>query len=139
MDPINISEVEDSELSSSTSDDAAWSGGFFAYGGNGAERSTVITFSVPPGKRLGRHTDTAEETQFILGGSGILLRASGDQPVRAGDVIVLGVGEPHDLRNTGDEDLRVIGFFAAPQVQQHWSDEIWEPGALTVTGSPNSP
>ena len=138
MDPIHISEVDNSELRSTTSDDAAWSGGFFAYGGNGAERSTVITFSVPPGRRLGRHTDTAEETQFILGGSGVLLRDSGDQPVRAGDVIVLGIGEAHDLQNTGEEDLRVVGFFAAPQVQQHWSEEIWEPGELTVTGSPNS-
>jgi hypothetical protein len=30
------------------------------------------------------------------------------------------------------------GFFAGPEVQQHWSDEVWEPGDLTVTGSPNS-
>ena len=138
MDPINVGDVEYSELTSSSSDDAAWKGGFFAYGGNGAERSTVITFSIPPGKRLGRHTDTAEETQFILGGSGVLLRDSGEQPIAAGDVVVLAVGEAHDLRNTGSEDLRVIGFFAGPQVQQHWSEEIWEPGDLTVTGSPNS-
>lgn len=34
--------------------------------------------------------------------------------------------------------FRCHGFFAAPQVQQHWSDEVWEPGDLTVTGSPNS-
>jgi quercetin dioxygenase-like cupin family protein len=125
-------------LTSSTSPDAAWSGGFFAYGGNGAERSTVITFTIPPGKRLGRHTDTAEETQFILGGSGVLLRDNGDQPIKAGDVVVLAVGEAHDLHNTGEEDLRVIGFFSAPQVQQHWTDVVWTPGDLTVTGSPNS-
>jgi len=138
MDPVNVTEVETSGLTSSTTGDAAWAGGFFAYGGNGAEKSTVITFSIPPGKRLGRHTDTAEETQFILGGSGHLLRDSGSQPIRAGDVVVLAVGEFHDLHNTGSEDLRVIGFFAAPEVQQHWSDEVWEPGELTVTGSPNS-
>lgn len=138
MDPINLADVEITELASSTSEDAAWKGGFFAYGGNGAERSTVISFAIPPGKRLGRHTDTAEETQFILAGEGVLLRERGDQPVRAGDVIVLAVGEAHDLRNTGTEDLRVIGFFAAPHVQQHWSEEVWEPGDLRVTGSPNS-
>lgn len=137
MDPINVADVEITELTSSTSDDAAWKGGFFAYGGNGAERSTVISFAIPPGKRLGRHTDTAEETQFILAGEGVLLRERGDQPVRAGDVIVLAVGEAHDLRNTGTEDLHVIGFFASPHVQQHWSDEVWEPGDLRVTGSPN--
>ncbi len=138
MDPINLADVENAELTSNTSEDAAWRGGFFAYGGNGAERSTVITFTIPPGKRLGRHTDTAEETQFILAGSGILIRDSGEQPIEAGDVVVLAVGEAHDLHNTGAEDLQVVGFFAGPKVQQHWTKEIWEPGDLKVTGSPNS-
>jgi hypothetical protein len=41
----------------------------------------------------------------------------------------------HDLHNTGSEDLRVIGFFSAPQVEQHWTDEVWD--GDKVTGSPN--
>jgi hypothetical protein len=32
----------------------------------------------------------------------------------------------------------VVGFFAAPQVEQHWTKEVWEPGDLRVTASPNS-
>jgi len=136
--PLNADDVEMTTLTSTTSDDAAWSGGFFAYGGEGADRSTVITFSIPPGKRLGRHTDTAEETQFIRSGSGELLLDDGTRPMRAGDAIVLTEGTAHDLRNTGDEDLVVIGFFAAPQVQQLWTDEVWDPGGLKVTGSPNA-
>jgi quercetin dioxygenase-like cupin family protein len=136
--PLNADAVEMTTLTSTTSDDAAWSGGFFAYGGDGADRSTVITFSIPPGKRLGRHTDTAEETQFIRSGSGELLLDDGTRPMRAGDAIVLTEGTAHDLRNTGDEDLVVIGFFAAPQVQQLWTEEVWEPGGLRVTGSPNA-
>jgi mannose-6-phosphate isomerase-like protein (cupin superfamily) len=56
--------------------------------------------------------------------------------VRKGDVIVLTEGTMHDLHNTGDEDLRVIGFFASPKVEQHWTDEVW-PGDLRVTKSPN--
>ena len=136
--PLNADDVEMTTLTSTTSDDAAWSGGFFAYGGEGADRSTVITFTIPPGKRLGRHTDTAEETQFIRSGSGELLLDDGTRPMRAGDAIVLTEGTAHDLRNTGDEDLVVIGFFAAPQVQQLWTDEVWDPGGLKVTGSPNA-
>jgi quercetin dioxygenase-like cupin family protein len=138
MGPINVDNVETTELTSSTSDDAAWVGGYFAYGGNGADRSAVVYFAVPPGKRLGWHTDTAEETQFILSGSGELLLDEGAKPVRAGDVVVLTIGTGHDLRNTGSEDLRVVGFFAAPQVEQHWTKEVWEPGDLEVTASPNS-
>lgn len=134
--PINVDELDTASLVSD-SGEAAWVGGYFAYGGHGAERSTVIYFAVPPGKRLGRHTDTAEETQFILGGSGELLLDDDTKPVRAGDVIVLTEGTAHDLRNTGDADLRVIGFFAAPSVEQHWTAEVW-PGDLTVTRSPNA-
>ncbi|MFL5820675.1 MAG: cupin domain-containing protein [Solirubrobacteraceae bacterium] len=135
--PINVDELETADLRSTSSDDAAWVGGYFAYGGNGANSSTVIYFAVPPGKRLGRHTDTAEETQFFLGGSGELLLDAGSKPVKAGDVIVLTQGTAHDLHNTGSEDLRVIGFFSAPEVEQHWTEEVW-PGDLRVTSSPNA-
>jgi quercetin dioxygenase-like cupin family protein len=93
---------------------------------------------MPAGKRLGRHTDTAEETQYILSGAGELLLDDGPKPVRAGDVFVLKQGTAHDLRNTGSELLRIIAFFSAPQVQQHWTSEVWEPGALEITGTPNS-
>ena len=136
--PFNVADLKTVQLTSSASDDAAWTGGFFAYGGSGADASTVIYFAIPPGKRLGRHTDTAEETQFVLSGSGDLLLDDGTHPMKGGDVMVLTEGTAHDIRNTGSEDMRVIGFFSAPQVQQHWTDEIWQPGDLRVTGSPAS-
>ncbi len=92
----------------------------------------------PAGRTTGPHTATAEETQFILAGSGELLRDGGSDPVRAGDVVVLAEGEAHDLHNSGGEDLEVIGFFSAPAVEQHWTEEVWQPGDLRVTGSPES-
>jgi quercetin dioxygenase-like cupin family protein len=135
--PVNVDDLQTDDISSTSSDDAEWVGGYFAYGGNGANDSCIIYFAVPPGKRLGRHTDTAEATQFYRGGSGQLLLDEGAKPVRAGDVIVLTEGTMHDLHNTGTEDLRVIGFFSASKVEQHWTDEVW-PGDLTVTKSPNA-
>lgn len=138
MQPLNVRDVETVTLTSTASDEAAWVGGFFAYGGkDGVRDSVVISFAVPAGKRLGRHTDTAEETQFVLSGAGELIRDSGTVALRAGDVVVLPEGEAHDLRNTGDEPLQIIGFFAAPTVEQHWTDERWPPDDAAVTGSPN--
>jgi quercetin dioxygenase-like cupin family protein len=135
---LSVDAVETVSLTSSATDDAAWIGGYFAYGGSGSEQSTAIYFAIPPGKRLGRHYDTAEETQFFIGGSGELLLESGSQPVTEGDLIVLTQGTVHDLKNTGDEDLRVVGFFSKPQVEQHWAEEVWQPGDLKVTASPNA-
>ncbi len=137
MDPTNVDAVKTVELASSTSDDAEWVGGYFAYGGAGADKSATVYFAIPPGKRLGRHTDTTEETQVILGGSGDLLLDAGAKPIKAGDVFVLTEGTAHDLENTGSDDLRVVAFFSAPSVEQHWSTEVWEPGDLSVTGTPN--
>ena len=135
--PLNLDDVETVSLESTATDDAAWVGGYFAYGGSGSEQSTEIYFAIPPGKRLGRHYDTAEETQFFIGGEGQLLLDDGPQPVKKGDLIVLTEGTMHDLHNTGDEDLRVIGFFSKPQVEQHWSEERWGDDGDAVTGSPN--
>jgi quercetin dioxygenase-like cupin family protein len=135
--PMNVDEVDTVSLASTATDDAAWVGGYFAYGESGAEATTAIYFAIPPGKRLGRHCDTAEETQFFVGGSGELLLDDGTRPVRKGDLIVLEEGRFHDLKNTGEEDLQVVGVFSKPQVEQHWSEETWPPDDQRVTGSPN--
>jgi quercetin dioxygenase-like cupin family protein len=137
MDPLNVDSLDTFELTSSTTGDAEWVGQFFAYGGSGAQESTVIYFAMPPGKRLGRHVDTAEETLLVLWGTGELLLDDGPRPVRAGDVYVLATGVAHDLLNTGSDDLRIVAFFSSPQVEQHWTKEVWEPGDLKVTGTPN--
>jgi quercetin dioxygenase-like cupin family protein len=138
MEPCNIDELDIFELTSSTTDDGYWRGGWFAYGGgNGAEASAVLYFSIPPGKRLGRHIDMTEETQYIVAGSGDLLLDEGARPVRPGDVVVLKQGVVHDLRSTGSEDLEAIAFFSGPVAEQVWTEEVWEPGDLTVTRSPN--
>jgi quercetin dioxygenase-like cupin family protein len=136
MGPKNIDDLDLAEVGAVDDDAVRWSGDYFAYGGGGSERSATVYFTIPPGKRLGRHTDTAEEIQFILSGSGVLRLDDGDRPIRAGDVAVLEIGVAHDLVNEGSDDLRVVGFFAAPQVEQHWDEPIDADGSK-VTGTPN--
>jgi quercetin dioxygenase-like cupin family protein len=135
--PENVTDLETASLKSTATADAVWVGGYFAYGGTKAEQSCTIYFAIPPGDRLGKHVDTAEETQYILSGSGDLLTDDGAQPIKPGDVFVLTEGTSHDLHNTGSEDLRVLAFFSKPQVEQHWDIETWPPDNATVTGSPN--
>jgi mannose-6-phosphate isomerase-like protein (cupin superfamily) len=137
MDPINISDLELVEVWAAD-EKVRWTGGFFSYGGSGATGSATIYFAIAPGERLGRHTDTVEETQFIRAGSGELRIDEGSRSVQAGDVVVLQEGVAHDLVNTGSEPLEVIGFFSGPAVNQHW-DDVMLPGNSRVTGSPNAP
>jgi quercetin dioxygenase-like cupin family protein len=137
VEPENVDALGTVTLQSTATDDAAWTGGYFSYGGHKAEQSCTIYFAIAPGGRLGRHVDTAEETQYVLSGKGDLLTDDGTQPVKAGDVFVLAEGTAHDLHNTGPEDLRVLAFFSKPQVEQHWDLETWPPDDTKVTGSPN--
>ena len=137
MEPLNIDELDIFELTSSTTDDGYWRAGWFAYGGQGADASAALYFSIPPGKRLGQHMDMTEETLYILSGSGDMLLDDVARPVRPGDLVVVKQGVLHDLRNTGAEDLQVLAFFNGPKAEMHWTKEVWEPGHLTVTGTPN--
>lgn len=137
MNVTNLADLETTELRSGAGDEVAWVGGFFAYGGKDAEQSATIYFAVPPGKRLGKHIDTAEETQLVFSGEGELLLEDGAKPIRPGDVFVLPEGTSHDLRNTGSEDLQIIAFFSKPRVEQHWDVDTWPPDDSKVTGSPN--
>jgi len=137
VEPENVADLETVSLSSSATDDAVWTGGYFAYGGKKAEDSCTIYFAIPPGGRLGKHVDTAEETQYVLSGGGDLLTDDGAQAIKPGDVFVLTVGTSHDLHNTGSQDLRVLAFFSQPKVEQHWDVEQWPPDDSKVTGSPN--
>lgn len=137
MDPVNIDSLDLADLRAAD-DKVHWKGAFFSYGGAGSSGSATIYFAIGPGERLGRHTDTTEETQFIARGSGDLLLGDGSRPVRASDVVVLAEDTPHDLLSTGSEALEVIGFFSAPAVNLHWGD-VMLPSNSRVTGSPNAP
>jgi len=138
VDPINVSSLELSEVRAAEDEKVRWWGAVFSYGGAGSTGSATIYFAIAPGERLGRHTDTVEETQFIAKGSGELRLDEGTRPVAVGDVVVLQEGEAHDLVNTGTETLEVIGFFSGPAVNQYW-DDVMLPGNSRVTGSPNAP
>src|SRR5919202_1913414 len=127
MDPANITSLNLAEVRAADDEKVRWTGAFFDYGGAGASQSATIYFEIAPGERLGGHTDTTEEAQFIVGGSGEIVLGEGTRPVAAGDLV-----------NTGTEALQVIGFFAAPAVNQYW-DMVMLPSNTRVTGSPNAP
>jgi quercetin dioxygenase-like cupin family protein len=135
--PIGYKELELIPEASRTSDDVRWSAGYFAYGGAGAEHSTSLYYEIPPGKRLGRHSNNAEETQFFIGGRGIYVTEDASLPVGPGDLLVVREGEVHDILSNGPDPLRAVAFFAKPTIEHHWTEDEWESGGGQVTGTPN--
>jgi quercetin dioxygenase-like cupin family protein len=101
--------------------------------GNGAASSAVIYFEHEPGEHHGRHTDSAEEVVLVLDGEAEV--TAGDESMRltAGGMALVPAVLPHDIRNVGQDRLRVVGFFSSAAVISHF-DEVLAPfGTSTLT------
>lgn len=113
-----------------------WWGAFATCGGHGATQSSTIVYEIPPGGRLGWHTDATEETQYILQGTGELIMEDGTQPIGPGSVFALPANVRHDLVNTGSDTLHAVAFFAAAMFTQTF-DQVMLPPNTHVLGTPN--
>ena len=90
----------------------------------GAADSAVVYFEVEPGERLARHTDSEEEILYIVGGEGEAEAGGELADVRAGDLAVIPAMVPHGVRNTGDETLKVVGFFSGAKIVSTFEEPL---------------
>jgi len=72
----------------------------------------------------------------VLAGSGRLETADSVVEFGPGDLFLVPEGEAHEIRNPGPDDLRIVAFFAAPEVRHEWAVEAWPPDGRRVTGTP---
>jgi quercetin dioxygenase-like cupin family protein len=103
----------------------------------GSEDSAVVYFEIAPGDRLPLHTDSAEEILYIV--SGELEAQVGDERgrLKAGDLAVVPAMVPHGAVNTGDEVVKVVGFFSESEITSTFDEPIQPFGvAETVQGAP---
>jgi quercetin dioxygenase-like cupin family protein len=103
----------------------------------GTEDSAVVYFEIAPGDRLPLHTDSAEEILYIV--SGELEAQVGDERGRleAGDLAVVPAMVPHGAVNTGDETVKVVGFFSESEITSTFDEPIQPVGAAEVVqGAP---
>jgi quercetin dioxygenase-like cupin family protein len=101
----------------------------------GAASTAVVYFELEPGEHTGMHSDSAEEIVLVL--SGTAEATVGDE---RGELSVGGLGVvpalvPHDVRNIGEETLRVVGFFSSNTVVSVFDDPLM-PIGKRVVGSP---
>ena len=137
MNPVDSSHLEMVAVSSPDDASINWNGAFPFYGGHDADNTVVVPFSIAPGGHLGWHTDSLEETQYIIAGSGELERDDGSSPVAAGSTFVLPKDLRHDLRNTGTVPLMAIAFFSGGALTQTF-DNVMRPTNSHTLASPNT-
>jgi quercetin dioxygenase-like cupin family protein len=137
MVPVVASQkLERAHVQGSKDKSVNWAGAFATCGGNNAIQSSTIVYEIEPGGHLGWHTDTTEETQYIIAGSGELRMEDGKHAVGPGSVFALPANVRHDLANTGKETLRAVAFFAAAMFTQSF-DEVMLPMKSHTLGTPN--
>src|SRR3954452_11479013 len=103
----------------------------------GAEHTAVVYFEVQPGDYLPTHTDSAEEGLYIVAGEGEARLGNERARGRAGVLAVIPAMIPHGIANTGDEPLKVVGFFCESEIISTFAEPLQPIGLATLTqGAP---
>jgi quercetin dioxygenase-like cupin family protein len=109
--------------------------GFPISSGTGTKSTTVVYFQLEPGEHLGSHTDSAEEVLLIVSGSGEATIGDEAAAVQTGTLAVVPALVPHSVKNTGEETLRVVGFFSSSTVLSIFAEPM-EPFATRYFSTP---
>lgn len=101
----------------------------------GAASTAVVYFELEPGEHTGMHTDSAEEVVLILSGRAEAIVGDERGELSAGGIGLVPALVPHDVRNVGEETLRVVGFFSSAIVVSVFDDPLL-PAGKRVVGTP---
>ena len=101
----------------------------------GAASTAVVYFELEPGEHTGMHTDSAEEIVLVLSGTAEAVVGDERGELSAGGLGLVPALVPHDVRNIGEETLRVVGFFSSGIVVSVFDDPLM-PAGTRVVGTP---
>lgn len=135
MQAVRIDELELFEGWSQSDAGMRVRAGFPISSGTGTKSTTVVYFELEPGEHLGSHTDSAEEVLLVVSGSGEATIGEEQAAVQTGTLAVVPALVPHRVKNTGEETLRVVGFFSSSTVLSIF-DEPMEPFGTRYFSTP---
>ncbi len=114
-----IRSVVDVDLDSYWSDDdpsIMHRGQWLVSAEDDAAATAVTYFEIDPGKHIGMHTHDAEETIYVLAGTGEIEISGETQHFEPGAIVFVPEGAPHDVRNGPDDTFKALSFFPQAEV-----------------------
>lgn len=85
--------------------------------GIGNERSQSAEMVLKPGDKTGgpdnRHKG-ADQWLYIVGGQGIATVKGTKHDLKPGTMLLIEKGDAHEIRNTGDSDLKTLNVYVPP-------------------------
>ncbi|MBI5104244.1 MAG: cupin domain-containing protein [Solirubrobacterales bacterium] len=83
---------------------------------------------VPPGCRLPRHTDSAEEVIVVVDGEAEVEVDGREAPLGPGEHAIVPAHVPHEVRNAGPHLLRFLAVYASTDVTTTYEDPVQPDG-----------
>jgi quercetin dioxygenase-like cupin family protein len=135
MQAVQIDELELFEAWSESDAGMRVRAGFPISSGTGTKSTAVVYFELEPGEHLGSHTDSAEEVLLVVSGRGEATIGDERAAVQTGTLAVVPALTPHSVKNSGEETLRIVGFFSSSTVLSIFDDPM-EPFATRYFATP---
>ncbi len=130
---VNLNALQLTEFTGKTDPTQHCYATFPMLGAHGTKHLATVYFELEPGKKLGRHTDSAEELLLVLEGTVEASVGSEKGTLSRGEIALVPAMVPHDLRNTGNVKAKVLGFFGGANHIVATFDQTWLPtGSNTV-------
>jgi len=98
-----------------------------ASGHEGASSGSSL-LEVEPGRRLPRHTDSAEETIVVVAGSARVTVGEDSETVDAGGLALVPADVPHEVQSVGAEPLRFVAVYASNDVTTTYEHPVQPDG-----------
>ena len=103
---------------------------------NGSASTQVVYFTLEPGKTVGRHAHSADETLLVLEGTLEVSMGDEQQQLSAGEVALIPAGVVHDTPNVGSGTLRGVVFFPSAAVLHTWEVPLMPVGSRVFVTPP---
>src|SRR5690606_25862826 len=78
---------------------------------HGSKDLATVYFELAPGDNLGMHTDSAEELLIVLEGRAEATVGNEKQISSGGSIVLVPKMIPHDIKNVGSTNVKVLGVF----------------------------
>ena len=80
-----------------------------------SDHAQVVVMAIPPDEEIGEEIHIVDQFLYIVEGEGEAVLNGREQPIDKGEAIAVPAGTRHNVRNTGDEPLKLFTIYAPPQ------------------------
>jgi mannose-6-phosphate isomerase-like protein (cupin superfamily) len=79
------------------------------------EHAQLVLMALPAAEEIGQEAHSVDQILYVVSGEGESILEGHGMPFEKGDVVSVPAGTRHNIRNTGDDPLKLFTVYAPPQ------------------------